>query len=386
MNYCLVVLYFFLIANYIRLLTTDAPNGAAAMCKTNVEEYHFEGYCMFQGVVFIYTVLAAVSWWLVQAVDVFRLLVLQIHPIEDSFLDRSLRLGYHCFAWIPPAIVICVALAEEQIGGYAAGSSWCFFSQGRYEQYPTDFSIGLFYYPMLGYTLLGVALMIVVMFRIWFLSTKKENKSKSCWDRYMCNVYLRIILYFFVMSITWFYLFFYKLVAMQKEDEWENGITDFYTCLLFRQFTSGEHCGSAPSVRMPYAMMTFLIFITTYGGLLTFAMHATTFDIYRAWGGLLYDKFHKVLPVGCLRKYSLAEGSNSMSAPLLSSDVPRSNRPGPIYTSVPESSLAQNKADSDKRRKTLFKGFSSTKSSTVYVPYSQRSSLDGRDDQLDSDI
>lgn len=321
MNVCLMVMYGVVLINAIRARVLQTPNIASSLCKNNVEEYHFEGYCLAQGIIYIFAALTSVSWWLVQSIDVFRSLVLNIKIVEGSNTSRWLRLVYHVFAWGIPAIFVIVAVAEKQIGAYASGIPYCFFTFGRGGDTKTDFSQGMFFYPMLGYVILGCCLMICVMIRIFLLSLVHENRHKSCWERYMCGVYLRVILYFFLMAMVWIFMVIFKTDLIKNKDEYVSSAVELYLCTLFNQPMTGEVCGAVPKSRMPFASMAAMLGFTSYSGIIVFVIHSTTFDIYRAWAGLFYVislKIHPRLAIRSCKKYardsSFAPDSSQLSS------------------------------------------------------------------------
>lgn len=301
MTYVISVMYIFIFAMYIKNWVQGHSSGAHALCRTNFIEYQMgdnggseTAYCVFNAAIVVYCVSSIVAWWLVQTIAVFSKVVLERKVVPGSRQDTIQNVVFHFIGFGLPAICVIGMIAAGAIGGYSSGLSWCFFSQGRYDKnFSTDYSLALFFVPIMVYTGLGTICMGGVMAKLAWISRRgAHNENKTMWQRCMCNVYIRIILFILTMCALWITVIVYKAESLAKQNVWAEGLDSYYLCTLVTQYIISIDCGDHPSVRMPYHLQFLITFCITWAGGIITATNATTSDIYVEWSRF----FIRILP------------------------------------------------------------------------------------------
>ena len=288
--YLTLSIFIFTLVNFI---TFELPTGdqtvAESLCATNTNERHMKGWCAFQGIVFSYLVGTAVSWWLVQAVDLFMKVVMSVKIVPGSTFEVRREILFQLFAWGLPLIPTIAGLAYDQIGAHAIGQPWCLFSNARNHNSTFDVSWGFWIVPMFVYCCIGVVLMICILIKLAY--TSYQSRKSGTTYRSPWTPYIRVLVFMGIMVYTWSFMFAYKLITQDNGAKWTASATEFIICLLFTQFTTpgmlGE-CGVVPAERLSATLMDALIVATTMPGILLFLLYGTNLEIYQCWAGLMY--------------------------------------------------------------------------------------------------
>jgi len=287
----------------LRLRGSDVA--ASTHCKSPTEEYQMGGYCIFQGMTTIYFLISGTAWWMIQSLDIFLKVVLEIRFLDGSTESTIREIAYHVFAWGIGAVCVIGALAFEQIGGYNNGASFCLFSTGRnYTGSAPDASYGFFYYPLIVMCALGVIGIAATFIKlvIFKFSTKSAITVAA---------FIRIFILVITMLGVCVIIVLYKFLGADNVEKWRQSAEEFYTCLLFAKDNPFEqiNCGSNPKLRMPIALKFLYDLIPIAPGILCFLCYGITAELYTSWLGLFYDK----CGCACGRKYSSKGDTGSYS-------------------------------------------------------------------------
>ncbi len=350
--------------------------GAGSFCETNANEYHMKGYCLFQAMVMLYSVLGGIAWWMIQAVDLFLKVYLQKRFPKGSREETVKEYIFHGVAWGLPLACLVAALASEQLGGYAIGTNWCLFSQSRIGN-ADDLSWPFYYYPMVIMATICTATMIITAVSLCRANRAAARRAtvthRNGAPKINTGAFMRMFLFVVLMAIVWIFLLSYKLHTYIYRPDWAKSTEDFVVCLLVNQYVvPGLSCGDHPQDRLAFSMLVALVIITCIPSVLLFLLHGTTPDIYRAWAGLFYDK----CGFKCCKKYS---GKNLEIYDLShSTTVAHQNATSQNGPSTAGGSTATPMSPADKSKRQLFgKNSTAWRQQSASVPSLNVSTTDG---------
>lgn len=193
---------------FIRLTSEHA---AADSCKNNSEAYGTlsDGFafCHVQAMVVSFSANAAISWWTVQAYEIF-IKVMRSAPLTKA-QDARKEYIFSLYAWGWPALTVAIAFASDAIGSDDGGNI-CFITS-KY-----DMNRWMFFYPTAIQLISGAVTMI--------MSIHKLVKTAGLKN------YFRPVMF---LSMTWIVMImininFFSSVA--NADLYEESFTNYITC------------------------------------------------------------------------------------------------------------------------------------------------------------
>ncbi len=315
MSIAMSVVYASFLLNAILAKIKGKETIAHLFCRNNAEEYQFTNgwYCLITGIIFTYFLVTAISWWLIQATDLFLKVILMFNPPIGSKEAKLREYCYHGFAWGSPLLFLVPALARKQIGGFSGGTPWCFYSLGRGNETSLDISTYIFFLPIMIYAVIGCIMMGAVLVKLIrgycrerSMAAKHKEKGGSVSSTNgnkssLFRVYFRLIAFIVFMSFLWVFLFAYKLYGQQKKPGWLASMVEMYTCVMLEKPFGGV-CGEVPKERMDIRLIYALMVICCGAGTVITLISLLSKEIIKSWLALI----HRKMPCcTCLRQYDI---------------------------------------------------------------------------------
>jgi hypothetical protein len=212
-------------------LLTVAGRGdlGKAVCKDNTTPHSIAedglSVCAWQAIWLAFFCLAECAWWFIQALDLFRKIVMKTR--ESDISPRK----YHLLAWSLPAAAAFVLLVTEQ-AGFAGPTPFCLFSMSA----PSTLQYGIFFIPVMLFLVLGVLLMARVLFTIRWHSDGMDvpldnSSSNRKWAKHMA-LYRTPIAFVFMFVAVWVIIFAYRLTGTVDENLFIEQGQAWVVCLL----------------------------------------------------------------------------------------------------------------------------------------------------------
>jgi len=179
----------------------------------------------FQGIWLIFFASALCAWWLVQAFDLHRKLVLGARTT-----DRSRR-AYHIFAWTIPVIEIAFVLGYQSVG-FQAPTPWSFITTDR-----SKYLEWLAFYMFIACCfVIGSALMIRVVWTIYQHVKRSThlNQGTNSSGRFAKRMamYRTPMLFVAVFIFVWLTVFWFRFSTFFRESTYEEEAEAWVSCLL----------------------------------------------------------------------------------------------------------------------------------------------------------
>jgi hypothetical protein len=200
-----------------------------ALCKDNTTPHSIAedglSVCAWQALWLVFFSLAQCAWWFIQALDLFRKIVLKTRESEIS--PRK----YHLLAWSLPAAAALVLLVTQQ-AGFAGPTPFCLFSMST----PSTLQYGIYFIPVLLYLVMGVLLMARMLLTIsWNAGGMDvpvgDSSSNRKWAKHMA-LYRTPIAFVVLFVAVWVVIFAYRLTGTVNENLFIEQGQAWVACLL----------------------------------------------------------------------------------------------------------------------------------------------------------
>eukprot|EP00514_Thraustochytrium_sp_LLF1b_P010784 CAMPEP_0184541588 /NCGR_PEP_ID=MMETSP0199_2-20130426/1472_1 /TAXON_ID=1112570 /ORGANISM="Thraustochytrium sp., Strain LLF1b" /LENGTH=1134 /DNA_ID=CAMNT_0026935323 /DNA_START=297 /DNA_END=3701 /DNA_ORIENTATION=+ len=198
----------------------------AEFCVDNSTPKSFEdefSLCVLQGIIVLTSSTWEVSWWLVQAIDLFRKVVLGTKNTDGS------KRNYHLFAWSTGIIVLIIVLATGRLG-FKNPNPFCSFSP----DIPILEEI-LFYYAYIGLAFLsGLIMMLSVLAVIARHSSNVAKGGSTAGARFRARyrLYRTPILFVTLFVFVWMIIFLFRIIVSTQESLFRDQASAWVQCLL----------------------------------------------------------------------------------------------------------------------------------------------------------
>jgi len=198
-----------------------------ALCADNSTPHDIKttGFttCVFQSVWLLFFASAECAWWFVQAVDLFRKIVLGTRNTDET------KRYYHIFAWLVPTIVIALVFILRA-SGYKAPTPFCFFSPDTASS--TEFLI--FYTFVIVSFVLGTLMMMSVLAVIvrHAKAVARQGSSAGAKFRQQYRIYRTPVLFVMVFVFFWIIIFSFRISVNINEDIYRKEAESWINCLL----------------------------------------------------------------------------------------------------------------------------------------------------------
>jgi len=243
--------------------------------------------CAAQGYLFIYGLLAILTWWLVLAVNVFLAVVMEKRNELAKFVKY-----YHIVGWGVPFIFATTLAAQEEIG-YAPPTAWCFINSdvGGFSVETTVSTFGpdyiFFYIPIGVVTLLATVTFVLALIKIVKVrrSTLRLSGGSAITRRYQ----QRLLVFVAALIVIFVFIFEWR-ITLQLEDvgSFESLDVAWAACRVKEQLgipTDPEGCppGSSFPKTFDFSHTAFETFIASSSGIFMFLIFGTDPTIYPFW-------------------------------------------------------------------------------------------------------
>jgi hypothetical protein len=209
-------------------VSASGANISATVCKDNATPHSMKvtglTLCAVTSFTLLFFSLAECMWWAIQAIDLFRKIVL-----HQRDTDRS-KMAYHLLAWAVPSLAVLGMLLRQR-AGFAGPTPFCFFAGDTpvLEQYVLYFFFVMFCF------VLGSALMVSVLVTIYRHTSsvaKLEGSSKG--DRLLkkYSLFRTPLTFVFMFIVVWVIIFSYRLQGTLQEGTFRAQASAWVDCLL----------------------------------------------------------------------------------------------------------------------------------------------------------
>lgn len=305
-------------------LSAEGLDMTDALCFDNTTPNNMEqdfSLAVFQGIWLVYWALALDSWWLMQAIDLFRKLVLSKRNTEAS------RRKYHLFAWIFP-LFPTIGLLVTKNYGFSQPTPWSFISGGAAAEF------GGFYAFVFIFLIVGCVCMFSVL-AVIFKHTQRQaamdqSSSGARKRRQRWKMYRTPMLFVLAFILVWFSLTAFRALNELRVDEYTEAGTAWVQCLLgnagagiadpandpnantavLGDFDDGrDACGITQPGGVNVGSLVYTFLLVMMQSHIIFLIYGFNGDNYRLWG----EKFGCSDPANRPKKKFLSSGDDSFS-------------------------------------------------------------------------
>ncbi|KAL6057870.1 Frizzled-9 [Balamuthia mandrillaris] len=221
------------------------------LCETDGEAaYWGNETCTLQGILIVYFMFAAMSWWLLIAFNLLAHLMSAHTQYELGIKKRKtvLMLAYHCFAWLFPLLPLTIALSAGRIGSNGA-TLWCGIHSATYETQirffttPTGvqhnsggekryWTFFLFLTPLSLMVILGMSMIGVV---IGYQLKRQRKTFRAIWN--YCRKEWRIVAFLGLYVWVCLFLAIFEISFLKERTQRNDNYQAYIDCLLVQQQT-----------------------------------------------------------------------------------------------------------------------------------------------------
>jgi hypothetical protein len=253
---------------------------ANAQCIDNSQPSK-EGWCVFQAFCFLFFGGAAVTWWFMQALDLY----LQIRWDLRTWSHDNQKLKevlYWVWGWGYPTLNVIIVGATGNFGNANNGIAWCFVID-------SDLSWGVFYGPIAVHTFFGTVFVLLIIWTIYASSVRVGGNKKKGWWR----IYVRPLIFVLGFLLVWSFIFAYRFSEHFNEDTYKSDSRALIQCLFTGAGVlnpslppSYDNCPHAKPDKAPWYMIQAILGCV---GIIGFFLYQTTENLVM-WYHLLLCK------------------------------------------------------------------------------------------------
>ncbi|KAL6053948.1 Frizzled-10 [Balamuthia mandrillaris] len=238
------------LVGYKEVLCSDSNNAA----------YWGHETCTIQGILIVYFMFAAMSWWLLIAFNLLAHLMSARTQYELTVKKRKtvMMAAYHGFAWLFPLIPMIIALSAHRIGSNGA-TLWCGIHSASYESQIRFFTTpnGVehnsggeqrywFFFLFLTPLSLMVVLGIVMIGAVIGYQLKRQRTIQDIWR--FCRNEWRVVAFLGLYVWVCIFLASFEISFVVERSKRNDNYQDYIDCLLVQQQTEliGEEVTPAP--------------------------------------------------------------------------------------------------------------------------------------------